>query len=240
MMKNIFSLIFLLVSFISFAQQKKTVASGYITFNSGSNFEFKNMVLDGDTVTYFNEITQSPMNFKLNAVKKIVDNTGATIYEAGKSSLQKEIVPAIAEKTVIQHDTLVFKSATNIMLNGKTLSDKEAEQLFKQNNDAYALYIKGRKNATTGNIFIGGGIGFAAGWTLGALAGNGNLNGAGPGIALGLVSTIIGIPIKLSGSKQLKLAVWKYNHDNGLVSYLDNAELKFTAGPGTVGFQVKF
>ncbi|MFP9098758.1 hypothetical protein ACLI09_06875 [Flavobacterium sp. RHBU_24] len=105
----------------------------------------------------------------------------------------------------------------------------------------YDKYTTGVNQARWGDGLIGGGIGFAVGWTFGRLLATGNAYGTGPGIVVGLVATLIGIPLKSGGTKKVRQAVDDYNNTPvNQVSYFDNAEFKFTAGAGGVGLQVRF
>ena len=246
-MKKIILIIFVFISSLTFAQEKITVQSGYITFNSNAMFDFKDLVIEGDDVNYFNSVTQSQMHFKLNAVKQIVDNTGATVYAAVKTSVNKQTVEADGttakkpEPVPVHKETLVYRSYNSIYAGDKKLGEEEAEALFIANSAIYDKYKTGVDQAKWGDGLIGGGLGFATGWTLGGLLANGNAYGTGPGIAVGLVATLIGIPLKAGGTKKVKQAVDDYNNTPvNQVSYLDNAEFKFTAGVGSVGFQVRF
>ncbi|MFP9098759.1 hypothetical protein ACLI09_06880 [Flavobacterium sp. RHBU_24] len=45
-MKKIILIILVLISSLLFAQEKITVQSGYITFNSNAMFDFKDMVIE--------------------------------------------------------------------------------------------------------------------------------------------------------------------------------------------------
>lgn len=56
-MKKIFILLFLFVNLLSFSQEKKVIKSGYITFNSNSILEFKNLTIENGNITYFNEVS---------------------------------------------------------------------------------------------------------------------------------------------------------------------------------------
>lgn len=249
-MKKAFTLILFLLHFIAFSQEKKTVQSGYITFNSNATFEFKNMVIEGDKVTYFNDVTKSQANFSLSAIKKIVDNTGTTVYDSGKANVKKgvqdDVVKKPAEVTVLkktEEEKLVYKSASKILLNGTKLKGDEIESLFKVNAGVYDMYKKGKSDATIGTILIAGGAGlFIGGGLSNVQKANSGKSGGGPAIlVVGIVAAGIGIPVRIGGVKKIKRAVEQYNALPARpVSFFQKSELKLTACGDGLGVALKF
>ncbi len=248
-MKKAITLILFLLHFIAFAQQKKTVPSGYITFNSNATFEFKNLVMEGDNVTYFNDVTKSQANFSISAIKKIVDNTGATVYDSVKTNVKKGVqedvvkkpAPVVIKKT--EEEKLVYKSSSKILLNGNKLKSDELEALLKTNTNVYDKYKKGKSDATIGTILIAGGAGlFVGGGLSNVQTANSGKSGGGPAILIvGIVAAGIGIPVRIGGVKKIKSAVEQYNALPGRpVSFLERSELKLTANGNGLGVALKF
>ncbi|MBC7440504.1 MAG: hypothetical protein H7250_11050, partial [Flavobacterium sp.] len=90
--KKFFLALFLLLSLISFSQEKKIIKSGYITFNSNSILEFKNLTVDAKNVTYFNDYAKTEMSFPLESIKKIVDMNGNVLYFSNNQNVvQKKV-----------------------------------------------------------------------------------------------------------------------------------------------------
>lgn len=249
-MKKAITLILLLIQFIAFAQQKKTVSSGYVTFNSNATFEFKNMVIEDDNVTYFNDVTKSQANFSLSAIKKIVDNTGTTVYDSGKANVKKGVQETVVNKPAVaavikktEEEKLVYKSASKILLNGTKLKSDELEALLKTNTNVYDKYKKGQSNATIGTILIAGGAGLFVGGGLSNLQkANSGKSGGGPVIlVVGLVAAGIGIPVRIGGVKKIKSAIEQYNALPAKpVSFFQKSELKVTANGDGLGVQLRF
>ncbi|RZJ55395.1 MAG: hypothetical protein EOO45_29460 [Flavobacterium sp.] len=248
-MRNIITALLLLTGLISFAQ-KKNVSSGYITFNSGTTLEFKNLSIDDENVTYFSEAGQREMKFSKSAVKKIVDSSGAVVFEsdslkaANKARIaehSKGIMP-MREKT--DKEKLSYKSGGRVFLNGKKLDNKNAQLLFEPAG-LYDDYREGRNTAILGKILLGGGIGLFVGGGISNLAkANKNQQGTPAFLIAGIVAATVAIPIKISGRRKIKDVINQYNQlpkkvDNS-TGLRDTRELKFVGNTSGIGFQLQF
>ncbi|WP_026703966.1 hypothetical protein [Flavobacterium soli] len=244
--KLLFLLAFLL-PLLSFSQDKKTVTSGYITFNSGSMLEFKNLTIENEKAFYYNEVAKTEMSFSLQSIKNIVDGSGITIFEASKIVAKKKDLNDANEKAIssteVQTEPLVYKSVSRIFQGDEKLNRENLELLLQTNTNVYAKYKKGKNEAALGDILIGGGIGLFVGGGLANLnAAKNNQEGGSPAILIvGLATSIIGIPIKLGGIKKVKQSIEGYNvlPQNKTV-FLENTELKFVANNKGLGFQIDF
>lgn len=239
--------IVLLINLVAFSQEKKTVKSGYITFNSGTLLEFKNLTIDGENVMYLSGDSQQETKVSIKGVRKIVDSSGATIYNSGKASnaisgnkVTINEKPVALPKT--EQEKLVYRSAYKLTMDGKKLTGDEVESLLKPSG-LYDDYKKQRGNATLGDILMGGGIGLFIGGGISNISKANNDEGGGsPAILIaGLITTAIGIPVKISATKRIKNVV---NHYNSLpansTGFYDRAELKIIGSSNGVGFQVRF
>lgn len=242
-MKYLFSIILLCVSLLAFSQQKESISSGYITFNSGTTIEFKNLFIEGETVTCISGNEGRETKISKAGVKKIVDNTGAIIYENGKVDQavydNKAAVPVMSKQ---ENEKLVYKSSYRILQDGKKLTSKETEALMKTAGLS-DLYMKGKSTAEIGDVLMGGGLGFLVGTVTYRLIkiNNGTEEKWGPAeLIAGAAIFTIGIPIKISGTKKIKAAIRQYNNmpPKDLVS--GAPELKIIGGTGGVGFQLRF
>ncbi len=241
-MKQAITFIFLLLNFFAFSQDKKTITSGYITFNSGSTLFLKNIVIENENVSCFNEVSQKQINFSLQSVKKIVDSYGVVVYDISKSleSNNESVKYSYREKTV--EERLVYKSSSKILMNGKKLDTDELEKLFLKNRTIYYRYKKGKSGATVGTIMMGGGLGLFIGGGLSNLANSNNGKGGSPAILIaGIVIGTVGIPVRIVGVSNLKKSVIDYNELSVReVSFFEKSELKVIAGVGGVGLQWQF
>lgn len=149
-MKKIFILLFLFVNLLSFSQEKKVIKSGYITFNSNSILEFKNLTIENGNITYFNEVSQTQTTCALASIKKIMDSYGKTVYESEKKPtvnkdtnepVVKNDATFIVKKT--EEEKLVYQSASKIYMNGEKVSDEKLETLLKIELAIYEKYKKG-------------------------------------------------------------------------------------------------
>jgi hypothetical protein len=241
-MKKTLVLIFLLIHVIAFAQDKKTVQSGYITFNSNSTFDFKNLTIDGQNVSYYNEVTKTQMKFPLNSVKKIVDNYGTTVYQMADKVLKKGHAEEVAVQTQALKKTdeekLIYKASDKILLNGERQSSKNLKLLLKTDPSVYDTYKSGVNNATFGSILIGSGIGMFIGGAITNLssANSGSGGGSPAFLIAGVVVSAIGIPVRIGGVRKIKEAVYGYNSlPPKRVSLLQQSEFKVIAGTNGVG-----
>lgn len=236
-----------LLPFLSFSQEKKIVKSGYITFNSGSMLEFKNLTIDSEKAFYYNEVSEKEMSFSLQSVKNIVDGSGVIIYQTSKGVAQKKDPNEIKAKEIstieVQKEPLVYKSVNRIFQGDKKLSRENLELLLQANTNVYTKYKKGKNEALLGDILIGGGIGLFVGGGLSNLsAAKNNREGGSPAILIvGLATSIIGIPIKLGGVRKVKQSIEGYNvlSRNNTV-FLERAELKAVVSNDGVGFRINF
>lgn len=244
MEKAFFTLIFLVISFVSSSQTK--VKSGYITFLSNSTIYFKDLTLTDDTVTFYNE-AKSEEKFSLKSVKKIVDNTGAIVYQL---SQQKAITQAtleidsdsvnIVKKEIFQE--LKYKSSSKIYLNDELLSSEQIENIMQKNTYALEHYKKGKRNVVLGNILIGGGLGFVIGGGVSNLMASNSDNGGGSPafIIVGLATTAVGIPVRIHASRKIKNSVETYNSSAQKTSFLEKAEINILTNPNGLGFTLHF
>jgi hypothetical protein len=252
-MRNILIVLVFIFTLSSFAQETKTIKSGYITFISNALLEFKNLTINDEKVTFFNEVSKSEMSFALQSIKKIVDGSGALVYQTEKTSvvIKTETIEANALKDSIKKtaasyqnlETLVYKSAGNIQLKGEKMKDDALESLLKVNSNVYSLYQKGRKEANLGSILMGGGIGLFIGGGLSNLSNAESQNGKGSPVLLivGLATAVVGIPVRIGGATKVKRAIASYNNLPGQrVSFLEKSELKFVANVNTIGFCFSF
>lgn len=244
--KLLFLLAFLL-PLLSFSQDKKIVKSGYITFNSGSMLDFKNLSIENEKAFYYNEVTKTEMSFSLQSVKKIVDGSGLIIYEDSKIISEKkegnDTNATVVAKVEVQTEPLVYKSVNRIFQGNEKLSPENLELLLQTNRSVYAYYKKGKNEAKLGDVLIGGGIGLFIGGGLSNLhRANNNSGGGGPAILIvGLATSIIGVPIKLGGIKKVKQSIEGYNRlSQNRTAFFEDTELKFVANNKGVGFQINF
>lgn len=243
-MKKTFIILFVLLSLFSFSQEKKFVKSGYITFNSNSILEFKNLTIENGAATYFNEVSQTETSYPLNSIKKIIDGSGVVVYEPQKMPMVTKVPNEMAKNTVVvsskkEEEKLVYKSSTRIYSKGEKLSNQELEVLLKPSPEIYDKYKRGKSSASLGSILIGGGIGLFVG---GAFINLSSTNGGSPALLIvGLAATGVGIPVTLGGTKNIKKAVKEFNSlPVRPVSYFDKSELKVIANGNGVGFQLQF
>ncbi|WP_162127103.1 hypothetical protein [Flavobacterium phycosphaerae] len=242
-MKNSIWLLFLCCSVFAFSQEKKSVKSGYITFNSNSILEFKNLEIAKDSVSYENDVTKSQMKFALGGIKKIVDGSGVTVYESENKAAIKKLTAKDEEKTVIlnksKEELLEYKSASKIYKNGQLLTGEQVEGLLKPSPNLYDDYKRGKSGASLGSILIGGGIGLFIG---GGLSNLSQTNGGGPALLIvGIVTSVVGIPVRLGGVKKIKEAVKDYNNlPKKQVAFFEKSELKMLISTNGLGFQWHF
>ena len=236
------TLLFLLISAIVFSQEKKVVPSGYITFISNSTFDFKNLTIDGQNVSYFNDVTKAQMKFPLSSVKKIVNNYGTTIYEMpGSKVVKKEFEEENTVKNVplkkTEEEKLVYRSSNKIMLNDKRTDKESLKLLLKTDPDVYNTYKRGNNNATLGAILISGGIGLFVGGGISNLTNANNGSSGSPALLIaGIVVSGIGIPVRIGGVNKIKEALDYYNEmPSKKVSALERSEFKITAGANGIG-----
>ncbi len=248
-MKKILTFLLLFVSFLSFSQEKRIIKSGYITFNSGSILEFKDLTIDDQKASYFNEISQTEMIFSLQSVKNIIDGSGIKIYETAKDFATKKEnggkteLDDITVTEEIKKEELVYKSISRIYRNGEKLRGDNLELLLQSNANVYNKYKKGKSEARLGDILMGGGIGLFIGGGISNLnSANSGKEGGSPAILIiGLATSIVGIPVKIGGVKKVKEAVQDYNSLSGNHStFFDKTELKVLAGPNGIGFALRF
>jgi hypothetical protein len=252
-LKKIFLLSSFLFTILSFAQQKQFVKLGYITFLSNSILDFKNLTIDTENVTYYNDVLKSNTSFALESIKKIVDGSGVIVYPTKNQNVvlnQNETTMMKKDSiNIIQVEKLVYKSSSNIMFCGKKLSTQELENLFIQNQSVYNLYTKGKNQKSLGDIFMGGGIGLFLGGALVNLSKTqteeeimrGESKKGSPALLIiGIATTIIGIPIKIGGVQKIKESVGNYNSSIKKVASVLKPEFKFIAGGNGLGFQLKF
>ena len=249
--KSFFLALFLLLSLISFSQEKKIIKSGYITFKSNSILEFKDLTVDAKNVTYFNDYAKTEMSFSLESIKKIVDMNGTVIYFSNNQNVVQRKVEDKKEQDSIKKipvEKLVYKSPSKIMLKDKKLSNQEIENILIENGNVYNSFIKGKKQTVLGDVFIGGGIGFFLGGALINLSksqtqeeiASGQKKGSPAFLIIGLATSIIGIPIKIGGVQKIKSSINSYNSSFKKVTAIFKPELKFIAGANGFGFQVGF
>jgi hypothetical protein len=246
-MKPIIIFTFLFVTFAGFSQAKKTVQSGYITFNSNAMFEFKNMVIENDSITYYNDVAKSKMGFNLRAVKKIVDNYGTIVYEVDNRTVsekahQKEASLKVDQAKKTPEELLDYRRSSKIMLNGKKLTTNEVRNLLKIDKAIYNQYNLGQSNAFLGDILIGGGIGMFVGGGLNNLSNANSGRKGGPELLIiGIVTSLVGIPISRSGVRNTREAVYDYNQlPRKQISFINRADVRVIAGGNGVGLQVQF
>lgn len=242
-MKYLFSVILLCVSLLAFSQEKKSVGSGYITFNSGTAIEFRNLIIEEDNVTYISGTEGRETKISIKGVRKIVDNTGAVIYDNGNvNQTAYNNSTATIPATKPENEKLTYKSAYKIMQDGRKLTVKETSELMKTAGLS-DLYDKGKNTAEIGDVLMGGGLGFFLGTAVYRIIriNNGSAEEWGPAeLIAGAAIFAIGVPIKISGTKKIKAAIHQYNNmpPKDLVS--GAPELKLIGGTGGVGFQLRF
>lgn len=244
-MKKIITILVLFINFIVFAQETKSVSSGYITFNSNSTVHFESLTIDAENVTYFIASSQNQMTYSLSGVKKIVDNYGNLIYQSDKeaeANKKGKVEYITRDKT--EKEKLVYKSSAKILMNGEKLDNDKLERLFFQNTEIYNRYKKGKSGATIGTIMMGGGLGLFLGGGLSNLssANNGNKKGSPAILIAGIAIGVVGIPVRIVGVNNLKKAVRDYNELSvgQEVSFLQRSEFKIIASAGGVGLQWQF
>jgi hypothetical protein len=127
-------------------------------------------------------------------------------------------------------------SGTKAYQGGRRLSNHEAQDIIgRVNPNALALFDKGVSRNRTGNIcIIAGGVSMVAGFVL-----MGGTEDDGLGLTIfcgGAGALAIGIPIKISGKKNLRESVRMYNQGISNAS----AELNFGITTNGVGLVVNF
>jgi|GEM_PF-2909249 len=249
MKKTICFLLLLLMPFLSFSQEKKIVKSGYITFNSGSILEFKNLTIDDQKASYFNEVSKTEMSFPLQSVKSIIDGSGTRIYETARIVAEKKAAldkinekdGAVSEQ--IKREKLIYKSVSSIYSNGAKLKTEDLELLLKSNTKVFNKYKKGKSAANLGNILMGGGLGLFIGGGISNLnsANNGGGGGSPAILIVGLATGVIGIPVKIGGVRKAREAIDDYNYLYAKqTSFLDKAEFKVLTGGNGAGVAISF
>ncbi len=247
MKKKLLFLLAFLLPLLSFSQEKKIVKLGYITFNSGSILEFKNLTIENEKAFYYNEVAKTEMSFSLHSIKKIVDGSGLLIYQDSKISAEKkereDANTTLNSNFKVPTAPLVYKSAYRIFKENKKLNPENLESLLQTNTSVYARYKKGRNEAKLGDILIGGGIGLFIGGGLSNLnRAKNNSGGGGPAVLIvGLATSVIGVPIKLGGVKKIKQSIEGYNGlTQNRTAFFENTALNVFANNNGVGFQINF
>lgn len=240
MKKQIFLFIFIFFSSFSFSQQK--VKSGYITFNSNSSLFFKNLIIAKDSVTFQND-AEKEMSFSIKSIKKIIDNTGTIIYQPTSPKTASDIInkdTTIIKKVVIA-EKLQYKSTSKIYLKDELLSTDQIESLLSKNNDALFLYKKGKSNSLLGTILISGGLGLFVGGGLSNLSTARSGRSGSPAIlVVGLTTTAIGIPIKISASKNIRKSINTYNGSINKTTFIQKTDINVIANSKGFGLIINF
>ncbi len=110
---------------------------------------------------------------------------------------------------------LVYKNRGNIKDDkGKYLTSNEVRSLLANNETLLAEYNKGREKKTIGNILLVGGIGLSYGVTSIQLY-NGTPVSTGI-VAVGLISVLAAIPIKIGFTKKIKHVVSEFNNQKAV------------------------
>lgn len=248
-MKKTVVLLFLFVNLFSFSQEKKVIKSGYITFNSNSILEFKNLTIQNGNATYFNEVSKTETTYSLASVKTIVDGFGAVIYESETKPIVNKVTidPVTKNNTAIimnksDEEKLVYQSASKIYMNNEKVGDEKLEPLLKTTPFIYEKYKKGKSGASLGSILIGGGIGLFIGGGLSNLSNANSGGGGGPALLIiGIATSIVGIPVRLAGVKTIKEAVNSYNSaPKKQVSFLKKSELEVIGNANGIGLHFGF
>ncbi len=247
-MKKTLVLLFLFVNLFSFSQEKKVIKSGYITFNSNSILEFKNLTIENGNATYFNEVSKTETTYSLASIKTILDGFGAVVYEADKKPMVNKVTidPMIKNNTAVianksEEEKLVYQSASKIYMNSEKVSDEKLETLLKNTPIIYEKYKKGKSGASLGSILIGGGIGLFIGGGLSNLSNASSGGGGGPALLIiGIATSIVGIPVRLAGVKTIKEAIDDYNSaPKKQVSFFQKSELKVIVNGNGIGFHFR-
>ena len=251
-MKNFFIVITLCCISLSFSQEKKVVKFGYITFNSNTTLEFKNLTIDTENASYFNEVSQTLMTFPLNSIKKIIDENGTAIYQTAKvvkldtnqqmTKISNDTVKKPTTISIVPVEKLRYQSASKIYLNDQKLSSEEISALLKRNSNIVSLYEKGKKESKLGDILLGGGLGMFIGGGLANLsAADSGKSGSPLFLIVGLATSAVGLPVKLGGTKKIKTAINQYNQIlDKKVTYFQKPELKLITNTNGLGFQLRF
>lgn len=247
MKKKLLFLLAFLLPLLSFSQDKKIVKLGYITFNSGSMLEFKNLTIENEKAFYYNEVTKTEMRFSLHSIKKIVDGSGLIIYPDSNIIAEKKEIKdanaALNANVKVQTAPLVYKSANRIFKGNEKLDQENLESLLQINTSVYVRYKKGKNEAKLGDILIGGGIGlFIGGGLTNLYRAKNNIGGGGPEILIvGLAASVIGVPVKLGGVKKIKQSIEGYNSlPQNRTAFFENTTLNIVANNNGVGFQINF
>ncbi|MQP53284.1 MULTISPECIES: hypothetical protein [unclassified Flavobacterium] len=243
-MKKKLSLLLFLISLFCYSQQK--VKSGYITFNSNSNLYFKNLVIANDSVSFQNDADKE-MSFSLKSIKKIVDNTGAIVYQPIPTKVETKAVlndkksDTIIKKDVVISEELRYKSASKIYLKDERLSSDKIEALLSKNEYALSQYKKGKSNALLGDILVGGGLGLFVG---GGLANLSTANSGGSGsstiLIVGLVTAGVGIPVKISASKNIRESIDTYNSSLNKTTFIEKTNISIITNSKGLGLSISF
>ena len=109
------------------------------------------------------------------------------------------------------------RKAGKLAINGVVI-DKSSTHLYLS-SEAEAMYKSGDSVSSIGDVLMGIGLGGAAGYFVGSMAGGGD-PGSGAGfyaVCGGLV--LIGLPLHLIGVNKIKKAISDYNSKNGYASH---------------------
>jgi hypothetical protein len=244
MKKEIFIFLSIFLSIFCFSQQK--VKSGYITFNSNSNLYFKNLVIANDSVSFQNDADKE-MSFSLKSIKKIVDNTGAIVYQPTPTKVETKAVlndknsDTIIKKGVVIAEELRYKSVSKIYLKDERLSTDKIEALLSKNGYALSQYKKGKSNALLGDILVGGGLGLFVG---GGLANLSTANSGGSGsstiLIVGLATAAVGIPVKISAAKNIRESIDTYNSSLNRTTFIEKTDISIIANAKGLGLSITF
>ena len=215
----LFTIVCLLAGYSSFAQD-------IITKKDGSVIKAR-----------ISEVGQTSVKYKYYS------NLDGPVFTIGKSEIQM-ITYQNGEQDVFKTDGQNFSIPEGIMtldrrtgkvsINGMNI-DKQSTYLYFT-PEANEMYQSGNTISNVGDILIGTGIGFAAGYFLGSVLSGKDQNGGVYAVCAGLVA--IGLPLHISGLHKIENAIADYNAKHGYAHY--KPEFSFGAQQHGLGLALNF
>lgn len=249
-------LLFLFLSLSMFAQEIKSISKGTITTVAIQKIEFINLRAVDGQIIFRNAETNTDFTYFKNSIKSITDENGNLVYSASEEVV-KSYDDQMAKLKLPNTDSvskfiksalpLEFRGSSKIVEGQKKLSKDEVRQRLGKYPDILKSYDSGSSTLTVGNIMFGGGLGFAIGAGLANMtsanqsAGNYGQTAsksAGPAlIIVGLVVTVVSIPILLSGKQKMRKSIERYN---GKVKGFTATDIRFNLNGNGLGLSMGF
>jgi len=235
---------FLFFTFSMTAQSNRSVASGYVTFNSKSIMAFKNLRITDKTIVFEVEKTGNVMEFEIEAVESIANNQGEIVYSsknnvAENNQLTDKKIVSNNEATQNDYSALIYESRSKIFIKDKLMGKEELSAKLRKENPTFADRFKRANNtADAGGIVMAFGIGTFVG------GGTANLMGHGIGpapLVFGIICFSTGLIINLVAADSARQVITDYNISTmNAKPHSYNAKLDFIASGQGIGLKCSF